>query len=71
MLKRISSFILNFILIVLSILLFFIILSSKTILNENYIIDVLEKNNFYERSYSDIYKDCESYTMQSGLDLEI
>lgn len=71
MLKKIITFILNFILILLCILIFAGLLLSKTVLNKDYLKEVLSEKNFYERTLNDINDGFVSYTMQSGLELEI
>ena len=71
MIKKIITFILNFILVILCIIAFMVILISNTALNNEYLKSMLKENNFYERSYSDIKDGFVSYTMQSGLELEI
>ena len=71
MLKKIITFVLNFALVILILALIVITLAINTILNEQYILKVLEANNFYERAYNDIKDGFENYTMQSGLELSI
>jgi hypothetical protein len=71
MIKKFITFLLNFILVVLVIILFGIILLSKTVLNKDYLKNVLKENNFYTRAYSDIKDEFENYTIQSGLELDI
>ncbi|MCI8309864.1 MAG: hypothetical protein HFJ45_06790 [Clostridia bacterium] len=71
MIKKVITFILNFLLIILGISTFIIIIISKTVLNEEYLKSVLVTNNFYQRAYDDIKDDFENYTMQSGLELDI
>ena len=71
MIKKVITFILNFILILLCILIFAGLLLSKTVLNKDYLKEVLSEKNFYERTLNDINDGFVSYTMQSGLELEI
>ena len=71
MIKKIITILLNFIISVLVFSLTILIIVSNTIFNKYYLIKQLEKNNFYQRSYSDIKKGFENYTMQSGLELTI
>ena len=69
--KIIARFIMAFILAVSSICLILIYTLSNTILNEKYILDSLEKADYYNKTYELIESNFENYIQQSGLDEEI
>ena len=69
--KIIARFIMAFILAVSLICLILIYTLSNTILNEKYILDSLEKADYYNKTYELIESNFENYIQQSGLDEEI
>ena len=71
MIKKILNFILNFFLSLLVLGLICLNVAYNTVLKKDYIKEMLEKNNFYSRAYSDIKSNFENYTIQSGIELEV
>lgn len=71
MVKKTIIFILNFFLIICVFLLLGLQIFSNTILNKQYVIGLLEKNNYYEKVYYNIEDGFKNYIMQSGLDESI
>lgn len=69
--KVIARFIMAFILAVSLICFILIYTLSNTILNEKYILDSLEKVDYYNKTYELIESNFENYIQQSGLDEEI
>lgn len=68
MIKKIISYLLTFVLIVLLVVSVAITIVSKTILSEKYILGVLDKNNYYTEMYHEILESFKDNTIQSGLD---
>ena len=66
--KTIIRYILSVILAVSIILLFFINVSSSTILKEQYVISKLEEKDYYNKMYEQVKSNFENYIYQSGLD---
>ena len=71
MIKGVANFLLDLIMSVLVLGLIVIIFISNTVFSPKYIREKLDENRFYERTYNDIIDDCENYTIQSGLELDI
>lgn len=71
MIKKIIIFIINFFLVICIFLLSSLQIFSNTIFNKQYIIGLLEKNNYYEKIYYSIEDGFKNYIMQSGLDESI
>lgn len=71
MVKKITIFIINFFLVICIFLLSGLLIFSNTILNKQYMIGLLEKNNYYEKVYYSIEDGFKNYIMQSGLDESI
>ncbi len=71
MVKKIFIFIINFFLIICVLLLSLLQIFSNTIFNKEYMIGLLEKNNYYEKIYYSIEDGFKNYIMQSGLDESI
>lgn len=67
MLKKIIVYIINFLLVILIFLLSSLLILSNTVLNKQYVKEVLIKNDYYERTYGNIKEDFKNYIMQSGL----
>ena len=66
--KAIIRDILSIILAVAIIIFYFINLASSTVLNEQYVLSKLEKEDYYEKMYNEINSNFEKYIHQSGLD---
>ena len=66
--KEIIRDILSIILAALIITFYFVNLVSSTILNEQYIISKLEKEDYYDKIYTEINSNFRKYINQSGLD---
>lgn len=71
MLKKIITYIISFFLSLCILLLTSLLIFSNTILSKNYMISMLEQNNYYERTYEDIKDGFKNYIMQSGLEESI
>ena len=71
MVKKIIIYIMNFFLVIFIFTLSSLLIFSNTILNKQYIKEILEKNNYYEKTYYNIQNDFENYILQSGLDKDI
>lgn len=67
MLKKIVVYIINFLLVILIFLLSSLLILSNTVLNKQYVKNVLIKNDYYGRTYANIKEDFKNYIMQSGL----
>ncbi len=68
MLKKIITYLIGFILCVVITLLISLIILSGTILNKNYTISMLEKNDYYKETYNTIVENFDNHIMQSGLE---
>lgn len=71
MVKKIIIYIINFFLVICILGLSSLLIFSNTILNKQYVINVLEKNNYYEKTYYNIQDGFKNYIMQSGLEEEV
>ena len=71
MVKKIIIYIMNFFLVIFVFTLSSLLIFSNTILNKQYVKEILEKNNYYEKTYYNIQNDFENYILQSGLDKDI
>lgn len=71
MIKKISTYIINFFLIICIFILSSILIFSNTVLDKQYVAKVLEKNNYYERTYYNIQEGFKNYIMQSGLEEDV
>ena len=71
MAKKIISYILVFILIIILTSSVLINIISSTILNEKFAIDILNKNEYYSKIYNEIMKNFKNNTIQSGLEESI
>lgn len=69
--KKIILYILTFILSLGTFAMIALGIFSNTILNKKYVLDTLERNNYYERTYANIQEGINNYAMQSGLEQEI
>ena len=69
--KILLYYLLEFILTIFIFLTIILLILRLTILNKNYFIKTLEKNNYYNELYLDINNDFENYIMQSGFDIKI
>lgn len=68
MVKKIISYILTFVFIILLVASVAITILSQTILNEKFILGLLDKNNYYAEMYNEILETFKDNTIQSGLD---
>ena len=68
MIKNMFRYIMAIILAVSIIGLVTIYLASSTILNQSYVINQLEKNNYYSKIREQVISNFENYIYQSGLD---
>ena len=71
MAKKIITYILVFILIVLSTASMSYIILYTTILNKNFMLNELQKSNYYSKTYSIILEEFKDNTIQSGLEESI
>jgi len=71
MIKKIIINIECFLLTIFVFLLLILTVVLNTIFNKNYMLDILEKNNYYENTYFNLKDTIESYTIQSGLDTSL
>lgn len=65
--KKVISYILSFILVLMLLSLCLLAILKSTILNEEYLISKLEEANYYERMNGEIIEQFKNYTIQSGL----
>ena len=65
--KKVISYILSFILVLMLLFLCLLAILKSTILNEEYLISKLEEANYYERMNGEIIEQFKNYTIQSGL----
>lgn len=70
-LKRIINILIAFVLTLLILADFITILAKNTLLNENYIIEKLAENEYYEKVKIDLDNEFENYLYQSGLPEEV
>ena len=66
--KNILRYIITIILSLSIICLVLVNIASSTVLNENYILDKLEKTSYYSKIYEEAKSNFENYIYQSGLD---
>ena len=71
MLKKIISYIITFIIIIVAILITLTGVIRTTILSENYLLSVLEEQNYYKNAGTRINDAFGNYILQSGLEPEI
>ena len=71
MIKKSVTYIISFVLSLCILLLATLLILSNTILDKHYVIGMLEKNHYYERTYEDIKDGFSNYIMQSGLEESI
>ena len=71
MIKRITSYILVLLLIILLTSSIAIIIFSQTIFKQDFTIKMLEKENYYTKLYAQIIEKFKDNTIQSGLDDEV
>lgn len=71
MFKKILNHLLMFLLAICFFLLILCLIFSKTIFSKNYMLKVLEDNNYYEKVFYNINDTLKGYTIQSGLDVSI
>ena len=69
--KILLYYLLEFILTILFFITIFIIVLKITILNKNYIHNIVDKNNYVHELYLDMNNDFENYIMQSGFSEDI
>ncbi len=69
--KNIAGYIISFFLTILLVILFLLGIMKTTVLNENYVIKIFEKNNYYKLISDKIKENMEDYMRSSGLDKEI
>lgn len=68
MFKKIITYSISFVLCVGITILISLMILSSTILNKNYTISMLEKNDYYKETYNTIVENFDNYIMQSGLE---
>ena len=68
MVKKILTYIIVFLTILLVTASTMLIVFSTTLLNKNYILSTLEKEDYYNKTYSSIIEKCKDNTIQSGLE---
>lgn len=68
MIKGVISHIINFFLAISIFCIMCLLILSNTIFNKQYIINILEKSNYYEKTYEYIKDEFSNYTMQAGLE---
>ena len=71
MIKKIFLIMSSFLLTIILSILITLIIFNETILNKKYILNKLEKNNFYQLTYYDITNNLKGYTIESGLEESI
>ena len=71
MFKKIISYLLSFILVVVALADILLIVLSSTVLNKNHILFTLSKNAYYSQIYYDITETFKDNTIQSGLSEEV
>ena len=69
--KKIISYFLAILLAVFLIATIFILITSNTVLNENFILKLLDENHYYELLSTSIKSGIEEYIQQSGLDNDV
>ena len=70
MIKKILIFIINFLITISLFLVITCLILSQTLCNKNYIINKLNKYNYYDSVYDDIKQEFKQYIVQSGFDEE-
>lgn len=68
MIKKIVTFILNFFLFVCVFGTASLFVLSHTVFNEQYVLDILEEKNYYEKTYYQIKDGFGEYVLQAGLE---
>lgn len=71
MIKKVVSYILTLILIILLTSSIALVIFSTTVLNENFIINMLNKEEYYSKTYSQIMERFRDNTIQSGLEDDV
>lgn len=66
--KKIVSYIICIILVAIILVATTIHIASNTVLNKNYVLEKLDNNNYYEKTYDNIKSSFSQYILQSGLD---
>lgn len=66
--KKIVSYIICIILVAIILVATAIHIASNTVLNKNYVLEKLDNNNYYEKTYDNIKSSFSQYILQSGLD---
>ena len=66
--KTFINYILSILLSIFIIILFFVILISKTVLKEEYVLQKLDEHNYYSNIYKQAMNNFENYIHQSGFD---
>ena len=69
--KKVILYILSFILSLGIFAMLTLFIFSNTLLNKQYVLGILEKNNYYEKTYANIQEGINNYAMQSGLEQEV
>ena len=69
--KKIITFIVSFVLLISIITVISLITAKKTILNKDFVIKQMEKNNYYEEVQKNIQSGFEGYIQQSGLEEDV
>ncbi len=66
--KLFFNYILQFLVSILFFLLALVAIAKFTIFSPDYVLDLIEKNNYYDTLYDDIKSNMENYVVQSGFD---
>ena len=66
--KTLVSYLLTISLALLLITTIFLYIANNTVLNEDYVLSKLEKNNYYDNIYNFVESNFEQYIYQSGLE---
>lgn len=69
--KKVILYILSFILSLGIFAVLTLVIFSNTLLNKQYVLGILEKNDYYEKTYANIQEGINNYAMQSGLEQEV
>jgi hypothetical protein len=69
--KKIINYLLQFSLIFFTFTLIFLLIIDRTIFNSKFVINNLNKTNYYETLDTEIKNEMDSYILQSGLDDEV
>ena len=71
MAKKIVTYVLGFILVITLLISIALTILNQTILKKEFVVNLLEKNEYYSKIYADIYDTFINNTVQTGLDESI